>query len=431
MTEIPADPFGDVPWPRSADDYGAPDLDASKSNGHDKGEEQGSEEGAGVGPGPDPAAPSSPPLTPVAPAKLRLLTTRDLEDEKPRDYIVKGLISRGDHAIIAGAPSSGKSAIGPLIGYRVALGQPFMGMRVRQGRVLYIASEDGAGAAQRFRALCARFGHAPDFRLISQSVDLLSEDGDGREIESVIHSWQPLLVFMDTIAKTFPNLRENDADGMGLVINTVRRLSLICGSAIVSIHHVAKNGGETPRGHGSLNADADVTIMVTGAGADIRSVSLGKNRSGPSDKTFAFRIEGHSFGRDEDGDEITAPIACEVEDVNALPAEDRIGKRLNDRQEIMRRMALEMIRHESVERAPAVGMSNTIKCVSRQLFQDKLFNAGWFDVDEISPVREAGQPYALTKAGHNAVTNALRALKRWRGLEHNREWIWWPKKEPT
>ncbi len=91
----------------------------------------------------------------------------------PRPYVIKGLIARGDHGQFIGQPGSGKSAVAPYAGYCIAVGMPFFGRRVRQGRVLYLAAEDGHGMKLRVRALCKRFGDTSDFLLGPESLNLM------------------------------------------------------------------------------------------------------------------------------------------------------------------------------------------------------------------------------------------------------------------
>src|SRR6266568_4446716 len=85
--------------------------------------------------------------------RLVLLTPADCAVAKHRPYVAKGLIGEGDLALIIGQPGAGKSVLGPHMAYAVAQGRAIFGRRVRQGRVLYIAAEDGPGMRIRTRAL--------------------------------------------------------------------------------------------------------------------------------------------------------------------------------------------------------------------------------------------------------------------------------------
>ena len=252
------------------------------------------------------------------PRRLEVLRPSEIKAEQARPYIVKGLIALGDHAIAVGHPGSGKSAFGPMLAYAVARGERVFGRRVKKGTVIYLASEDGDGMKNRVRALLQTRGDAPDFYLIPTPINLLSpgDDSDRRLLENIIRTLKPCLIVIDTLFRSFPG-KENDPDHMGAVVQVVRDLSREAGTrnaAILSLHHPAKGeAATTPRGHGSLDGDADVTMLIDGQRSDIRNIRLGKNRNGPSDLSFSFKIETVEMELDEDGDPVTAAIAVECE----------------------------------------------------------------------------------------------------------------------
>jgi hypothetical protein len=250
------------------------------------------------------------------PQKIHVLTPSECAVEPARDYVIKGLLSKGDHAAMIGLPGSAKSALAPFLGYRTALGLDVFGHRTRPTTVLYIAAEDGTGMKQRVKALYERMGDAPNFFLQPVPVDFLSpESPHVEDIEALIAAHQPGLVILDTIARAFPGLRENESEGMAHVVKVARGFTMICNSAVLSLHHPPKAGEKTPRGHSNFNGDLDMTLFVEGAGSATRYVTMGKNRSGPSDLTFCFNVGIADFGEDEDGDRITAPVAEPVEGV--------------------------------------------------------------------------------------------------------------------
>ena len=249
--------------------------------------------------------------------KLRLLSTADCQKSERRQYIVKGMIAAGDLAIIFAPPGVGKSAVAPLIAYAVSQGQPIFGRRVKQGKVLYAAAEDAHGMRSRVVALLNRHGEAPLFSLVDGVTDLLSPEGQADELVALVDEHRPILVVIDTIAASFPGLLENESVGMGQVVRVARSLAHGAddkpGPAVILLHHTPKADDTSMRGHGSLNGDADVTIRLSkDPDTGIVTANFGKNRNGPSDGIkFAFSVEAETIGEDEDGDEITAPVAVE------------------------------------------------------------------------------------------------------------------------
>ncbi len=261
--------------------------------------------------------------------RLRVLTMADCAAAAPRGYIVKGLIAPADLAVLFGPPGAGKSVVAPYLAHAVAAGRSVFGRRVRQGVVLYIAAEDGSGMKLRAKALRQLCGDAAGLRIVVQPVNLMgdgsADTADLGELRAIARRLGAVLIVLDTLAAAFPGVDENDGRSMGWVVKVLRDLGAPAeaegeapawsGAAVVAVHHAAKGGGTTPRGHGVLDGAADVTmrIEVSEDRTAPRTVKLGKNRNGSSLDGFAFTIRAETLGEDEDGDRITAPVAEEAE----------------------------------------------------------------------------------------------------------------------
>lgn len=244
--------------------------------------------------------------------QLKVLHPADCEGIKPRPYVVKGLIGQGDVALLVGIWGSGKSLLAPHIGYGVAQGQPVFGHRVKQGPVVYLAAEDGHGMTQRVAAMKRRHGDAPDFHLLPCAMNLMDRTGaDTKTLSGYVRHVWPALIIIDTLAISFPGIQENESEDMGHVVKVARDLAEICGSAVLIVHHVALSERDRPRGHGVLAGAADVIMSIEGTKNETRTVTLSKNRNGPSGTACAFSIDTEDMGTDEDGDAITAPVAKE------------------------------------------------------------------------------------------------------------------------
>lgn len=248
---------------------------------------------------------------------LTFLSPADCTTATARRYVVKGLVAAGDVAAIVGAPGVGKSLIAPRLGYAVAQGNPVFGLKVRQGGVLYVAAEDESGMRARVAALREEYGDAPDFALVGGATSLFP-DGDHKALRAAVKARRPALIVIDTLAMAFPGLRENEAESMGLVVAAARALTK-WGAAVVLVHHDTKDGAQgLPRGHSILNGALDMSMHLTRDGNVVRGRPT-KNRNGSADVDLAFTIATRVLGEDEDGDEIRAAFARDLEPGDVEP----------------------------------------------------------------------------------------------------------------
>jgi hypothetical protein len=246
------------------------------------------------------------------------LSVADCANAAPRRYTIKGILAAGDVAVMIGAPGAGKSALAPYVAFAVAQGRTIFGRRVRPGKVLYVPAEDQHGMRSRVSALKIQYGDAPMFFLVDGVCDLFSSQGQADELKELVEHETPALVIIDTIAASFPGMQENESRDMGLVVKLARDLArgndTRQGPAVILLHHIPKGSSDpTPRGHGILDGDADLVLRLNrDPETGIVAVTFGKNRNGPSYGTnMSFTIDSLCVGTDEDGDEITAPLAVE------------------------------------------------------------------------------------------------------------------------
>jgi hypothetical protein len=245
------------------------------------------------------------------PRRRRLTHPADCTLTTGREYRIKGLLAIGDVAALIGQPGCGKSILAPYLAYAVAQGRPAFGMRTKPGRTLYLAAEDFSGMRNRVHALRRTHGDAPDFAMMD--VGNLREPAQIAELRATVADWRPVLIVIDTLGAAFAGMDENSAQDMGDVVKLARELAAT-GCAVLLVHHVAKQGDGSPRGHSVLNGTLDMSVRLEPKNAaGVIHGSLLKNRNGTTEKRIAFRFAVDTLGRDSDGDDITAPRAVEVD----------------------------------------------------------------------------------------------------------------------
>jgi KaiC/GvpD/RAD55 family RecA-like ATPase len=241
---------------------------------------------------------------------LRLIHPADCESGPRRGYLIKHLLAPGDVGALIGPPGCGKSMLAPHLAYAVAQGRPAFGLRTKQGRTLYVAAEDFGGMRQRVHALRLQHGDAPDFAMVE--CGNLRDPASVTALRDTVAVWRPAVVVIDTLGAAWAGMDENSSQDMGNVVEFARRLAAT-GCAVLLVHHTAKHGDGTPRGHSVLNGTLDMSLRLepNDDSGVIRGV-LGKNRNGTTDRDIAFRYVAVGLGVDSDGDQITAPIAVEL-----------------------------------------------------------------------------------------------------------------------
>jgi hypothetical protein len=187
-------------------------------------------------------------------------------------------------------------------------------MRTKPGLIFYVAAEDPQGMRGRVTALRKRHGDAPDFELVEDVSDLLTDKSeDLKALRAAIAARKPAIIFLDTLALSFPGLEENTAEAMGKVVAIARSMTKH-GAAVVLIHHDTKSQTPTPRGHSLLNGALDIALQLFQKDQfGVVRGKLSKNRNGSCDRDIAFLIATERLGFDEDGDPIDVALVDELQ----------------------------------------------------------------------------------------------------------------------
>ena len=243
--------------------------------------------------------------------KANLISARDLNLDLSSDYLVKNWFARETISVIYGDSNCGKSFLALDIAGHVAAGADWMKNRVRQGKVLYLASEGGKGFAKRIAAIKLENNilyenMADNLQLLPVQVDFHGED-DVNAVISLIQEQDFSLIVVDTLAMTMGAGSENDGADMGQYIKNIMLLKSKFNCHVMIIHHSGKDRGKGARGHSSLRAAVDTEIEVKADGL-MRVATALKQRDLENGKKVAFSLMGVQLGFDEDGDPITSCV---------------------------------------------------------------------------------------------------------------------------
>lgn len=240
----------------------------------------------------------------------RFLATHDFTTQAAGGpgYVVKGLLSRRSHALMYGPPGAGKSFLALDMAYAVAQGREWMGHKVNGGIIVYVPFEGGGGLGKRVRALVAKHGHAPNFRVIENPdynlQELSGRQALGQDLASALDGEKPVLIVFDTLARCLRG-DENSARDMGGLNSAVSALIESTGACVLLVHHSGKDASRGARGSSALLGALDTEIQI-----DDNQMRATKQRDFEIGAPVGFKLAPVLVGTDEDGDPI---VSCTVE----------------------------------------------------------------------------------------------------------------------
>lgn len=292
--------------------------------------------------------PEFPNLEGEAPPKKRNPFTPIPIDEfvtrPPPGWWIKHTWPQADIITTYGASGAGKSFVVLDQSLAIARGVDWRGMKVKQGRVVYIAAEGAGGFKTRIQAYCQY--HNVDvkdlrnaFAIIEKPPNFLSADDGKQLIEAIRASSGADIVVVDTFAQVTAGGDENAAKDMGQAMKNCRLLGDATGATVVVIHHSGKDASKGARGWSGLKGAADAEFEVTKG--LLRNTKQKDARDGSK---WGFKLVPVTVGMDEDDEEITS---CVVVEADPELAEDAIWKPVGKYKEPLWRHLLAMREDET------------------------------------------------------------------------------------
>jgi len=194
--------------------------------------------------------------------------------------------------------------------------------------VIYLCLEGAAGFLGRIRAWEASNGRALTALVgfVTESFDLLNQDcvlglvhAIGRFAKTVSADLGPPVIVIDTLNRAMPGADENGPSAMGAVLKACSLISEASGGLTLLVHHVGKDAERGARGHSSLIAAVDASLMVVRS-AKGRFWEAKKVKDGLDGTRGDFELEPVTLGVDADGDEISS---CVVRSSQSYASEAR------------------------------------------------------------------------------------------------------------
>jgi hypothetical protein len=229
-------------------------------------------------------------------------------DMPPVDWLIEDFVPRGSFAVTAGFAGHAKSTLGLDHGLSVSTGTPWSDRAVRRGAVAYVAAEGWHGFGQRVRAWLKY--HAlpadldPPIFFLADAPQLV-ETGDVTALLDAINRLpeKPVLIVIDTLARTFGAGDENTQRDMTAFVRGIDRLRNATGAAVEVLHHTGWNH-ERERGNSVLRGAADTVALILKEDNAVTLSCLKQKDAAPfSDLLFDLRV----IGEGDDASVVLAP----------------------------------------------------------------------------------------------------------------------------
>jgi DNA primase len=180
------------------------------------------------------------------------------------DYLIPGLLPKGESALLVASPKVGKTLLGIDLAFAVATGEDyFLGEKTKTGRVLLVSVDE---SRQSTKAKLIKRGFqkrdTENIRIVTQF-----EVSQLEKLEAEIEDFRPTLVIIDSLKRITKGsaISENSAE-FSDVVYTISELCTRYGASTVLIHHSKKDnetiGVDNVRGSSAIvGALGNVWIM--------------------------------------------------------------------------------------------------------------------------------------------------------------------------
>lgn len=243
---------------------------------------------------------------PVAAASAITLERWDELEDVQVQWLIKDLIPQGALAALYGKPGSYKSFVALYIAAMVSSGANCFMRQCRQGPVVYVMGEGGAGAYRRAKAIEAFHDiSSPEVYFLRSALNLRSNMNDATSLLTAIEQIgvQPAMIVIDTLARNFGGGNENSSEDMGAFIGVVGKIQEALGCAVLLVHHSGKDDAKGMRGHSSLFGAVDTELEVIKVSEEndprrIGEMTLTKQKDGEDGIKFNYEMHLIEFGND-------------------------------------------------------------------------------------------------------------------------------------
>lgn len=237
-------------------------------------------------------------------------------DIQPIDWLIHDYVEQNCFVQIYGPPGSAKSFCAIDFACCVATGTDWMGNRVKQGPVFYIAGEGHNGLKRRFTAWSIDRGIDIDPCMLWKSLgavqmldDKSAEDMGLAIFEKVTQGGEvPAMIIIDTLARNFGPGDENKTEDMTKFIAAVDKyLIKAWGCTVVLVHH-SGHDMDRARGSSALKAAVDAEFKIEKDDHGKITVKATKMKDAEPPPELFLKLKSVGLGVFFEGEEVTSAV---------------------------------------------------------------------------------------------------------------------------
>jgi hypothetical protein len=250
------------------------------------------------------------PFTPRPKPVFALVRASEMTLTSP-EFLVKGLMETSALALMFGDPGCGKSFLALHLACCIATGTDFFCLPVKQGPVIYLAGEGHGGLLRRIKAwekeTCVSLDAAPLFfsKVPARLLDATHADAVAAAVDMVAgREGKPLLIVIDTVARSFAGGDENSTQDMSEFVAAVDAMKARYeGCTALLVHHSGHADKLRSRGSMALKGALDAEYRVSKTGDAAVGLFNTKMKDAPPPLAMHFALKDVALGVDSAGEE--------------------------------------------------------------------------------------------------------------------------------
>lgn len=220
----------------------------------------------------------------------------------PVDWLVEGLIAKGDVVMLLGEPNSGKSMIAQSIASAVVrqdevLWQTYL-VKPGTAKVIYVDEENPTDVVYRRLKSFGVQGYEDRIRyLFHQGVRL---DRNADALYDEVAAFRPDLLVLDSLVRLHSKDENSSSDMAVLYNDAIKPIARELGTTVLLLHHSSKTDSTSSykrgRGSGELTASPDVGLDIRVLGDNRFNLVTYKTRRAAKAGGTAFAIVEDNHG---------------------------------------------------------------------------------------------------------------------------------------